>query len=191
MTKKVAKKSTRHELQFNVAQLLKEATGATRTYNINSRILNKLDADTTLLSPISGEARFLRTGSDILVTGTLETTLQKNCGRCLAQFSTSVSFDLEEQFYPTVDVATGAALPLPPEDEDDEANHIDEQHTLDLLEVIRQDLLLESDAILYCSPDCKGLCPYCGEDRNLNPCACEEDKIDSRWAGLLALQLEE
>jgi len=133
----VSKKSTRHELQFNVAQLLKEATGATRTHYISSKLLNKLDDNVTLLSPISGEVRFLRTGSDILVTGTLETMLQKECGRCLAPFKTQVSFELEEQFYPTVDVKTGMALPPPPEGED-EANHIDEQHTLDLLEVIRQ-----------------------------------------------------
>lgn len=186
----MTKRSTRHELQFNVAQLLKEATGATRTHYISSKLLKKLDDDVTLLSPISGEVRFLRTGSDILVTGTLETTLQKDCGRCLTQFSTPVSFELEEQFYPTIDITTGVALPPPPEGED-EANQIDEQHTLDLLEVIRQDLLLESDGILYCSPDCKGLCPQCGENLNINSCTCEEEEIDSRWAGLLALQLEE
>ena len=182
-------KSAEHELQFNVAQLLKEATGATRQYDINTNIISKLDDDITVVSPIVGQINFLRTGSDILVTGLLDTTVQEACGRCLTPFTSSVSFELEEQFYPTVDVISGTALPSPPDE--DEANRINLQHILDLLEVVRQGISLESDVTLYCKPDCQGLCPQCGQDRNTDPCTCEADEIDIRWAGLQALQIED
>jgi uncharacterized protein len=178
-----------HELQFNVAQLLKEPTGATRSYDINTKTITQLDEDVTLVSPLIGHVKFLRTGKDILVTGSLETTIQKSCGRCLATFTAPISLELEEEFYPTVDVVTGNFLPVDPDA--DEANQITSQHILDLSEVVRQDCLLAGDAILYCRPDCKGLCPHCGQDRNLEPCDCEDEPTDSRWAGLLALQLEE
>jgi uncharacterized protein len=178
-----------HELRFNVAQLLKEPTGATRSYDINTKTISQIDEDVTLASPLVGRVKFLRTGANILVSGSLETTIQKNCGRCLAEFTAPISVELEEIFYPTIDVNTG--VPLPPPPDADEANRIDPQHILDLQEIVRQDILLESDAILYCRPDCKGLCPHCGQDRNIAPCDCEVEQIDQRWADLRALQIEE
>lgn len=175
-----------HELQFNVAQLLKELTGATRIYEVRVTSIKKLDEDILLAAPITGTVKFLRTGADILVTGRLQTTVEKNCGRCLNVFQSKLSLELEEQFYPTLDIMTGSLLAPPPEA--DEANAIDEKHTLDLYEVVRQGFLLESESIRYCQPDCKGLCPHCGQDLNVVPCECEEDAVDARWAGLQALQ---
>lgn len=175
-----------HDLQFNVAQLLKEVTGAGRKYDIDSQALKQLDEDVALVSPLVGLVKLLRTGPEILVTGLLEGTIEKSCGRCLTTFTSPITLELEEQFYPTVDVYSGAVLPVSPDA--DEANSINEQHILDLLEVVRQGLLLESEGIRYCRPDCKGLCPKCGKDRNLEPCTCEDEVFDLRWAGLKALQ---
>ena len=41
-----------------------------------------------------------------------------------------------------------------------------------------------------CRPDCRGLCPNCGEDLNsLNgPCGCVRDTVDPRWDALKALR---
>jgi uncharacterized protein len=178
-----------HELQFNVAQLLKEPTGATRIYEVQVTSIKNLDEDITLVAPIVGEVKFLRTGADILVTGRLQTTIQKSCGRCLNVFPSDLTLEIEEQFYPTLDIMTGTLLAPPLEA--DEANAIDEKHILDLYEVVRQGFLLESESIRYCQPDCKGLCPHCGQDLNVAPCECEEEVIDARWAGLQALQNED
>ena len=150
-----------HDLQFNVAQLLKEVTGADRKYDVNSKTLGKLDEGVAVVSPLVGEVRFLRTGPEILVTGSLEGTVEKSCGRCLTTFTAPVSIELEEQFYPVVDVTTGTPVEAPPDA--DEANSIDSQHILDLYEVIRQEILLESESSRVCRPDCKGLCPQCGQ----------------------------
>jgi uncharacterized protein len=181
--------SALHELQFNVAQLLKEPTGATRSYDIKAEIENELDDEIMAVAPLIGQVEFLRTGSDILVTGRLQTTLQKTCARCLTDFTMPVSIELEEEFYPVIDILTGG--PLPKSAEVDSADLINEQNILDLTEVVRQELVVASDAILYCRPDCKGLCPQCGQDRNVSPCNCQEEQIDPRWAGLQALQTED
>jgi uncharacterized protein len=177
------------ELQFNVAQLLKEATGATRNYSISATNLSELDAEVRVVSPITGHVKFMHTGPNILVAGALKTTIQKECGRCLTTFTEPVSIELEEEFYPAVDVVTGTILVQAPEA--DEANRIDEHHILDLTEVVRQQFLLESDSVLYCRPDCKGLCPHCGQDRNIDPCNCQDEVVDMRWAGLLELETED
>ncbi len=178
-----------HELQFNVAQLLKEATGGSRSYDINARISDELDDDVTVVSPLVGHVRFLRTGQNILVTGSLQSTIRKICGRCLTSFTTPISIELEEEFYPVTNIVTGAALAEPADA--DLANRIDEQNILDLSEVIRQELVVANDGILYCRPECKGLCPRCGRDRNVDPCDCQNVQKDARWAGLLALQTED
>ena len=176
------------ELQFNVAQLLKETTGGTRRYELEARIIGDVDKDTVVLVPLTGRVKFVRTGPNIFVTGLLQSTIQKNCGRCLTVFTTPIELELEEEFYPAADIITGKMLPEPVDA--DPANRIDEQNILDLTEVVRQELVVISDAILYCQPNCKGLCPYCGQDRNLSACDCEDDQIDARWADLLAIQKE-
>jgi uncharacterized protein len=107
----------------------------------------------------------------------------------LSDFAVAVTLELEEEFYPTLDILTGTVLPV--SSEADEATRIDEQHILDLWEVVRQDLLLASDEFLYCRPDCKGLCPHCGQDRNLKECNCQDEVIDPRWANLQTFHLEE
>jgi uncharacterized protein len=202
-----------YELQFNVAQLLKDATGATRRYDVNADIKNVLgdavsgaitsdpitsdpitsDPITSdgiiTVSPLVGQVEFLRTGLDILATGQLKTTVQKTCARCLTNFTASVSIELEEEFYPVVDVVTGNPVSIP--EDADPANIIDEQNILDLVEVVRQELVVATDAVLYCRPDCLGLCPHCGQDRNINPCNCRDNQIDPRWAGLQASQIDD
>ncbi|MFN8453757.1 MAG: DUF177 domain-containing protein [Anaerolineae bacterium] len=173
-------------LEFNVAQLLKEPTGAVRHYELAAEPGDVLDDELKIVSPISGQLKLLRTGPNILAVGELTATVEKLCGRCLNPFSASVSIELEEEFFPTLDIVTGLAVTPPPEVE--EANLIDEQHILDLSEVVRQELLLAGEELRYCRPDCQGLCPICGQDRNIAPCNCHDEAIDPRWAALQNLQ---
>ena len=44
----------------------------------------------------------------------------------------------------------------------------------------------DSDEIVLCSEDCKGLCPRCGADLNLGPCSCKKE-VDPRLAVLAKL----
>ncbi len=178
----------RLQLQFNVAQLLQETTGSTREYKIEAHLPSKLDDDVSLVSPVVGDVELIRTGPNILLRGKLKGTLEKQCGRCLTPFKTDVEIEIEEEFFPLVDILTGQQLPEP--DDVDEANLIDE-NILDTSDVVRQELLLASDGVLYCKDDCKGLCPYCGKDRATEPCDCEENQIDARWAGLLSLEIDD
>ncbi|MFZ9580934.1 MAG: YceD family protein [Ilumatobacteraceae bacterium] len=39
-----------------------------------------------------------------------------------------------------------------------------------------------------CRPDCAGLCPACGADRNGGDCGCRIETPDPRWAGLDAIR---
>lgn len=171
-------------MRYNVAQLLKGPTGARRQYDLNHDIRN-LDEDLEPLDPLEGSIELMRTSQGIMVTGTLRTVLRMECQRCLTLTDTETVLDLEEEFHPIIHIGDIPLDAVP--DEDDEALLIDEQHILDLTEVIRQGLWLAAPMGLLCRPDCAGLCPQCGGNRNLGECQCEQHPYDSRWAALRAL----
>lgn len=54
-------------------------------------------------------------------------------------------------------------------------------------DVLLPALFLEVEMTYLCKPDCKGLCPHCGIDRNTGSCGCSDQSIDPRLAGLASL----
>lgn len=176
-------------MQFNVAQLLRAPTGTSRHYEVDEpagELQPLLDTDgIDVTSSIQGTVTLMRTTDGILVTGMLETTLKLGCDRCLEPFEVPVEVELEENFRPTIDIRSGAALPRIAGEE--LATLIDEHHILDLAEVLRQGTLLAAPVHPVCRPDCAGLCPQCGKNLNEGPCDCEIDTIDPRWSKLQSL----
>lgn len=137
------------------------------------------------LQSVHGQATFLRTDRGILVTGRVSVVVEATCARCLAPFTQPLQVHFEEEYLPTVEVLTG--LPLS-RVEDKDTFTIDERHQLDLSEAIRQYFLLDIPLKPLCRPDCAGLCPICGVNRNQSSCQCaltiEEGPWDElkRWA---------
>ena len=64
---------------------------------------------------------------------------------------------------------------------------IDGEH-IDTEPLIVEQILLELPMKPLCIPECKGLCPRCGADRNLVADCCEEPAGDERWEALGALR---
>lgn len=169
--------------QFNVAQLLKAPIGATRQYEV---VLPVDEQGTGLrqVEPITGRVHMLRTNRGILVEGRLKTAVHVECGRCLTDVVVPLTMHVEEEFQPTVDVVRGTYLLV---EEDDTSLLINDQHILDMSEVLRQALLLEVPMQVLCRPDCAGICPTCGEDLNVEVCDCAQADLDPRWEALNAL----
>lgn len=172
-------------MRYNVAQLLKGPTGAQRRYDLDEEIRD-LDPELEPLAALRGTVTLMRTSQGILATGTLRTALEGACRRCLEPCRVEVELDLQEEFYPMVRIGE---VPLDdvPEEDQDEALLIDEHHILDLTEVIRQGLWLAAPMQALCRPDCAGLCPNCGGNRNLGECTCDQTPVDPRWATLQAM----
>jgi uncharacterized protein len=166
---------------YNVAQLLKAQVGTSLSVELDSSVPLELeDNSVRLISPVSGRVRFRRTNQGILADGRIEARVELTCVRCLEPFTSAVSFRLEEEFYPTVDVVTGVFLP---ETENELIFPIDHNHQLDLREAIRQNLLLALPMQPLCKEDCAGLCPQCGKNLNEGPCHCQPQR-DERFSAL-------
>jgi uncharacterized protein len=172
-------------MRFNVAQLIKGPTGASRQYDVHAET-GVLDSQLELLEPLVGSVTLMRTSQGILVTGRLSTKMPAECRRCLEPYDAEVVVDLEEEFLPTVRISDAPVDEVPDEDRDADLL-IDTDHILDLSEVARQELWLAAPLNGVCRPDCSGLCSQCGGNLDKGECSCEQAPIDPRWAALQAL----
>ncbi len=186
MQKASGQKPAQQIMQFNVAQLLQQPANATRTYNLDNITLPNPPDNLVLQHPLSGYIKLTKGGNAIVVSGKLDAVLNLSCTRCLTPVDAPVSMEIEETFNPTVDVTTGIKLTVA--HGTDPATLITEAHIVDLSEVVRQSLYLAQPARILCKPNCLGLCPHCGQNKNEAVCSCTDDRIDSRWAGLPAIK---
>lgn len=139
------------------------------------------DFDVPAVAPYVGKARAVRLNQGLLVEAEADTTVRLNCGRCLTDFEQPLHIEFTEEYRPTIDVATGMPIVAQP---DDDKFTIDEFHTLDLTEAIRQYSLVALPLSPVCREDCLGLCPICGRDRNVSPCDHATKAADPRLAVL-------
>lgn len=154
-------------LLFNVSQLLKSEIGQSRSYEFAGK--EALDLDDGTATDIHGHAKFTLTNFGILANIAASGQLHLTCARCLEPFTTPIEVQFNEEFVPSIDILTGLPSGTPVSDV---ALPISSDHMIDLGEAIRQQFLLSMDLIPVCSPDCKGLCPTCGVNRNIETCRC-------------------
>src|SRR5215467_13897356 len=163
----------------NVAQLLKAQVGTSLSVELDDdEPLDLEDDSARLVKPVAGKIRFRRTNQGILADGHVQAEVEMTCVRCLEPYTSTISFRLEEEFYPTVDVVTGIYLP---DAENELIFPIDHNHQLDLREAIRQNLLLALPMQPLCKEDCAGLCPQCGKNLNEGLCNCQPPE-DERFS---------
>ena len=168
-------------MQINVSQQLRSSIGTIRDYEVSEIVDVTADGNGSL---VQGKVRLMRTDRGILIKGVLDTEAELTCSRCLSLFNCPLTLNIEEEYLPTIDVVSGASLPLP---EEIGCFIIDEHHTLDLTEAIRQCALLTIPMKPLCREDCAGLCLNCGHNLNQGPCNCLPQGADPRWSELTKL----
>lgn len=171
-----------HDLKFNVAQLLREIIGAERSYTFSGERIT-LDGP-LVLRDVAGKVRFTRTASGVISDVSAAGILAMECTRCLKPTDVQIAVRFYDEFHSRFEVNTG--VPLPPPNEEDPF-FIDAAHMVDIGEAIREYALIEMPMRPLCKPDCKGLCPRCGVDWNIEQCQCSDADIDERLEALRAL----
>ena len=140
-------------------------------------ILQGLEA--SFEGPLEVLLRASHAGSgEIVVRGTVSGTLLQECRRCLEPVSTGLFQELTMVFAPS---------PTPGAEDDGDVRFFKENAAeLDLSIPVREELILCIDPYVVCDPDCRGLCPRCGANRNTETCACAGSESDPRWDALRA-----
>jgi uncharacterized protein len=137
-----------------------------------------------LTQPPEVNGRVSRSGHEVRLKGKIIARADVDCDRCLKTVSVPVETDFDVKYVPEADYAAAEGLAAELQEEDLSLSVFDGE-TIDVDELVREQVLLALPGRALCSEECKGLCPTCGADRNTNPCDCESKEIDPRWAGLL------
>ena len=164
-------------MYINVAQLLKEPVGSTRRYKVDELIGEE---GTT---HVQGEVILTHTNRSVLVQGTITAQCKDICTRCLEPADISLTFDVEDEYFPTIDILSGLPLPRNPD-----TLMLDENHVLDLSEVLEQYLVMSVPMKVLCHPDCAGICQSCGQNLNKGSCSCRQQVHDQCWSKLVNLK---
>ena len=106
------------------------------------------------VSTVNGKVKLMRTNRGILAKATLRTKVKISCSRCLSLFSYPLELSTEEEYFPILNVSSGAPLALPDEPG---CFTINEHHILDLTEMVRQYGLIAIPMKPLCREDCVGL----------------------------------
>jgi len=123
--------------------------------------------------------------ADIRLRGRFAGNFQVPCARCVepVQIPLSAEFDL---IFRPVGADAGAAERSISAQETEIGYY--QKDSLSLEDVLREQVLLSLPVRTLCKPDCKGLCPRCGQNRNLQACSCDEGPADPRWEALAGLR---
>ena len=127
------------------------------------------------VSDLHSEVRLTRTAQGLYASGGLRASSRAECVRCLSPFEQILTVTYDDLFVYPPDRATDPLLGVP------------ETGLLDLTPLTREYLLLDMPLRPLCRPDCRGLCPECGVNRNETACDHEASAVDPRMEGLRAL----
>jgi uncharacterized protein len=146
----------RRPLRLNVGFLINATIGTSRDFNFDYETICL--GDDLSLREFVGTTRFSRTPQGLLLQGDFKAETDLECVRCLEVFSQPLNWSLTDLYAFNRKNITESGLLVP------------EEGQIDLEPLLREYALLEFPISPVCKPDCKGLCPICGE--NLNKVDC-------------------
>ncbi|MBE6468610.1 MAG: DUF177 domain-containing protein [Coriobacteriaceae bacterium] len=139
---------------------------------------------------VSYDVVLTNAGDGILLTGMVRARAAGACDRCLDPATVEIAGEIEEYY-----------LFRAPEDApegDDDFELLPEDRVIDLADPIMDAVVMDTPFVVLCRPDCAGLCPTCGTNRNHGDCGCadaaERARIDSDenpFAALRNLKLDD
>jgi uncharacterized protein len=146
------------------------------------------DEEFRLIAPVELGVEIRKDSQKVRLVGTLRTTLECDCSRCLELFAVPVDSTLDLLFLPaSANVARG-------DDDEQEVREDDvgvsyyKDDEIDLGDVMREQFYLALPMKPLCREDCRGLCPECGVNRNRETCACKTEWVDPRMDPLKKLK---
>lgn len=176
-------------LAWNVAGLLGEGSGAVRDYAVEGVTIPG-DEDFTLAGPVDGRVHLSRTNRGLLVDADFETTLATQCARCLRDITIPLTVEIHDEALPAIDLHSGRALQLSPEDEEAGVIRLSDHHELDLAEPLREAILMAIPIAPLDREDCPGLCVVCGLPLDEGSHDHPDEDIDPRLEALKAFREE-
>ncbi|MBE5041069.1 YceD family protein [Ructibacterium gallinarum] len=123
------------------------------------------------LSPVKLQGQVMNVGGCLELSAQGTAKISLTCDRCAENFEREIVFSVEER--------------LKKEDpmvhEEDPEFVIFKGNGIELDELVYGSLFMSLPAKMLCKEDCKGLCPTCGKNLNLESCSCDTQTTDPRF----------
>jgi len=165
---------------IEIDRLTKEGLTVSKDFEFLS--VDLVEENAVFLQPTHADIVIRKEGDEVLIKGRITANLSFVCSRCLTPFE----FPVDSVF----------DLVLLPEDLDEARDELDEndvdksfyyEGSIDLAEVVLEQLNLTFPVKPLCSPDCEGLCAVCGRLLQGGQCGCTVKEPDPRLGRLKTL----
>jgi uncharacterized protein len=123
---------------------------------------------------------------DIRLVGKLATSIETACARCLEPVKSDIQREFDLLYRPQGTDAGHEELSVTQAEAEIGYYSGD---GLELDDVLREQVLLSVPLRMLCTEQCKGLCPHCGKNLNVEVCSCESRPADPRWDALKDLKI--
>lgn len=148
-------------MRLDVAKALKsEGREVDFAYRLPLRDQDFMGEDIRFTSEADIKGVMLGQSNGVVLRGTLSVEYERPCASCLTPVKCAVDCEFEDLFTEEPD----------PEEPSD--LFIIENNSIDLTGYAESLAFLNMPMVARCRPDCKGLCPVCGRNLNIDPCAC-------------------
>jgi uncharacterized protein len=146
--------------------------------------------DLTQIAPLRtlGEAELIRENrgardvvEDIRLVGSFSTEIENLCARCLEPVHNAVAEKFDLLYRPLGVDAKGDEVAI--SRAETEIGYYQGDGML-LEDVLKEQILLALPVKQVCRTNCKGLCPQCGKNLNVESCDCVTRMPDPRWSAL-------
>jgi uncharacterized protein len=117
---------------------------------------------------------------NLFISGTIETVMETQCCRCLEEARLPLKAGFSYTLLPETEPVK-ADIEL--KTEDIEVGYYSGE-VIDLAPIIFEQIMLQIPMKALCGESCRGLCPHCGINLNVESCDCRSDFIDERLAVL-------
>jgi uncharacterized protein len=159
-------------MKVNVSDIVK-TDGASLKVSFREYITDLGDAEDQFQfpEPVEFEGELVNVGGMSKLSGRLQTAYRTDCYRCLKEVDGLVDVMIQENFVES-------------ENSTDHEAYTYEGNYVFIDKVLQDSILLNLPMKQVCEEACKGLCPKCGSNRNMEDCSCIEDTTDPRMEAL-------
>jgi len=114
------------------------------------------------------DGRLDKVNGDVFFRGRISGTYVRPCDRCLTETCQRLDIQVTWIFSNTRPEQDNGEEP------DDRLYPIEVDDSVDLVQPIWDEIALGEPRRMLCNPDCRGLCPRCGENLNHSACGCKK-----------------
>jgi len=173
------------KIQINDILAVEEHLDYAAPVEVLNATLASVNGDYQFTEPLQVRVAYSRAQLDLFFDGEVRGRALGTCGRCLESYPFGVAQEFSLVLTPATPL-TGE-IELAP---GDLTQSFYEGTEIGLTPLMYEQIMLALPTRPLCGEECRGLCPQCGSNRNIDQCPCVVEAGDPRWSVLRNLKID-